>query len=131
MQIGIANLYGASIHVLGISYDEDPSGVKKIQLEADQIVRIIKKAGVKCTEEVVKGDYISKLIFSHAKKIKADLIIAMSDMDKMSISQYISGPFIQQIVNHSPIPVLSIRPKYNPNPIHDAGENVGDWSFWG
>ncbi len=129
--IGIANLYGASIHVLGMSYDKDLSGVKKIQLEADQIVRIINKAGVKCTEEVVKGDYLSKLIFDHAKKIKADLIVAMSDMDKMSISEYISGPFIQQIVNHSPIPVLSIRPKYNPNPVHEVGENVSDWSFWG
>lgn len=128
--IGIAKLYGASIHVLGMSYDTDPSAVKKIQLEADQIVRIIKKAEVNCSEEVVKGDYISKHILDHAKRIKADLIVAMSDMDKMSISEYISGPFIQQVVNHSPIPVLSIRPKYNPNPIHSSGENVGDWSFW-
>ncbi|MGP8215532.1 MAG: universal stress protein [Bacteroidia bacterium] len=129
--IGIANLYGASIHVLGISYDKDPSAVKKIQLEADQIIRIIKKASVNCTEEVIKGDYKEKLILEHANKIKADLIIAMSDLDIIEISEFISGPFIQHLVNHSRIPVLSIRPKYNPNPIHDVGENVGDWSFWG
>lgn len=129
--ISIANLYSASIHVLGISYDTDPSEVKKIQLEADQIIGIIKKAGVNCTEEVIEGDYTETLIFEHAKKTKADLIIAMSDLDKIEISEFVSGPFIQHLVNHSRIPVLSIRPKYNPNPVHDAGENVGDWSFWG
>ncbi len=128
--IGIANLYGASIHVLGISYDKDELEVRKIQSEADQIVNIIRKAGVYCTEEVIKGDYKEKLIFEHANKIKADLIVAMSDLDKIEISQFFSGPFIQHLVNHSRIPVLSIRPKYNPYPIHDAGENVGDWSFW-
>ncbi len=128
--IGVAKLYGASVHILGISYDKNPSAVKKIQLESDQIVRIIEKNGVECTEEVVKGSYMAKLILDHAKEKKVDLIIAMSDLDKMNISEYISGPFIQQIVNHSPIPVLSIRPKYNPNAIHDAGENVSDWSFW-
>jgi nucleotide-binding universal stress UspA family protein len=129
--IDIANLYGASIHVLGISYDTDPSEVKKIQLEADQTISIIKKAGVNCTEEVIEGDYKENLIFEHAKMVKADLIIAMSDLDKMEISEFVSGPFIQHLVNHSNIPVLSIRPKYNPNPVHGTGENVGDWSFWG
>ena len=129
--IDIAKLYGSSIHVLGISYDTDPSAVRKIQLEADQIVEIIQKAGVNCTEEVIGDNYEEKLIFEHAKKVKADLIIAMSDLDTMEISELVSGPFIQHLVNHSQIPILSIRPKYNPHPIHDAGEDAGDWSFWG
>ena len=51
----------------------------------------------------------------------------MSDMDRVSITEYIIGPVVQQIINHSSIPVLSIHPNIN-------SENMvgsGDWSFWG
>jgi nucleotide-binding universal stress UspA family protein len=125
--ISIAKIYGATIHILGISYDKAASAVRKIQLEADQIEKIIAKQEVKCTKEVVTGNYAAKMIFSHAKKKRSDLIVIMSDMDKVSITEYIIGPVVQQIINHSSIPVLSIHPNIN-------SENMvgsGDWSFWG
>jgi nucleotide-binding universal stress UspA family protein len=124
--IGIAKIYGATLHILGVSYDPALAGVKKIPLEAEQIKRIAEKQGVKCTEEVVHGDYVAKLIFNHAKRTKADLIVVMSDLDKMNISEYIIGPVIQQIVNHSKIPVLSIHPIINPETTDNDG---ADWSF--
>jgi len=124
--IGIAKIYGATLHILGVSYDPASAGVKKIPLEAQQIKRIAEKHGVKCTEEVVHGDYVAKLIFNHAKRTKADLIVVMSDLDKMNISEYIIGPVIQQIVNHSKIPVLSIHPIINPETTDNDG---ADWSF--
>ncbi|MGP8214720.1 MAG: universal stress protein [Bacteroidia bacterium] len=124
--IVMAKMYGATIHVLGISYDSSASGIKKLNLEADQIKRIMQKQGIECTTEVVNGDYVAKFIFEHAKKKKADLIVVMSDMDKMGISEYVVGPFIQQIINHSSIPVLSIHPNINYNNL--AGS--GGWSFW-
>jgi nucleotide-binding universal stress UspA family protein len=128
--INIAKIYGAAIHILGISYDPDASALKKIQLETDQIERILEKQGIKHTSEVIEGNYTTKLIFEHAKKKKVDLIVAMSDIDKIGISDFITGPFIQQMINHSPIPVLSIHPLYNPDIVVDALVNADDWSFW-
>lgn len=127
--IGMAKIYGATLHVLGVSYDPASAGVKKMPLEAQQIKRIAEKQGVKCTEEVVHGNYVAKFIFNHAKKVKADLIVMMADLDKMRISQYIVGPVVQQIVNHSKIPVLSIHPIINPNAIEGAPVDEVDWSF--
>lgn len=127
--INMAKIYGATLHILGISYDPVSAGVKKIPLEADQIKRIAEKQGIKCTVEVVKGNYVAKFIFNHAKKVKANLIVLMADLDRMSISEYIAGPVIQQIVNHSTIPVLSIHPIINPSVIEGAPVDQVDWSF--
>lgn len=127
--IGIAKIYGATLHILGVSYDPVSAGVKKIPLEAQQIKNIAEKQGVTCTVEVVKGNYVSKFIFDHAKKKKADLIVIMSDLDRMSISEYIIGPVVQQLVNHSIIPILSIRPIINPSLIEGAPVDQVDWAF--
>jgi len=128
--ISIAKIYNATIHVLGISYDPDETAVKKIQLEADQIVRIAEAAGVKCTEEVVTESYDAKSILAHAREKNADLLILMADLDKLALSQFVMGPVIKQLVNHSPIPVLSIHPAYNLHPVTNAGTSVSDWTFW-
>jgi nucleotide-binding universal stress UspA family protein len=74
----------------------------------------------------VQGNYVTKLIFDNAERLNADLIVVMSDLDKMSISEYITGPVIQQIVNHSKIPVLSIRPIINPEMFSNSDV---DWAF--
>ena len=115
--IKMAEIYGAIIHVLGIDTDDDKASFRKISLEADQIKRLVEEKGVKCQLKVISGDFVSDLLLKYAGEIKADIIIAMSDMDRMRVSEYVVGPVIQQIVNHSPIPILSIRPMFNPNTI--------------
>jgi len=124
--ISIAKIYGATLHILGVSYDPASAKVKKIPLEAQQIKRIAEKQGVNCTEEVVHGNYLANLIFEHAKRVNADLLVVMSDLDKMNISEYIIGPVIQQIVNHSKIPVLTIHPIINSEMFNN---NEVDWAF--
>jgi len=113
--IAMAKLYGATVNILGIYIDS--SALKKLKLEAEQIKGICRKQGVQCTVEVIKGKYVSKLILDYAKKKKADLIVLMADLDKFTISEFIVGPVIQQIVNHSSIPILSIPPLINPKNI--------------
>jgi nucleotide-binding universal stress UspA family protein len=124
--IKFASMYGAILHILGISYDPASPGVNKIAREADQIKFIAEKEGVTCKAETVQGNYVTKLIFDNAERLNADLIVVMSDLDKMSISEYITGPVIQQIVNHSKIPVLSIRPIINPEMFSNSDV---DWAF--
>ncbi|MCW3072870.1 MAG: universal stress protein UspE [Bacteroidetes bacterium] len=115
--IKMAELYGAKIHVLGIDTDEDKNHFKKIELEAAQIKRIIEKHGLTCNVKVKSSPYLADKVLKYAKKKNADLVVIMADLDKMQISEFFMGPFAQQMVNHSPIPVLSIRPAYNPDMI--------------
>lgn len=128
--LALAKLYGATIDILGISFDPAASAMKKIDLEAKQIKSIAEKQGVKANMEVIKSNYVSKRILDYAKEKKDDLIVVMSDLDRMSISEYVIGPVIQQIVNHSHIPVLSIHPTYNPNVKGSEPVDNTDWRFW-
>ncbi len=113
----MAALHKATIHVLGVDTEESKSHIDKIFLEAEQIEKIIEKHKLACKVKIISGEYVADVLLKYAKKVKADLIIAMSDMDKTAISEYFSGPVVQQIVNHSPIPVFSIRPSFNPNTV--------------
>lgn len=115
--IDLALLYNATIHVLGIDTEYTKAHKRKIELEAEQIRKIVEKKGLTCKVKVIESDYLADTLLKHAAAIGADLIISMSDMDRMSIVEYFSGPYAQQLVNHSPIPVLSIRPQFNPNTI--------------
>lgn len=123
--IYMASLYAATLHVVGICYESTASALKKLNIEAKQIQHAAENAGVEYTVDIIKGSFVSKVIFEQTVKKKADLIALTSNLDKQSISEYIIGPVIQQVVNHSYIPVLSIHPVFNPNAV-----SVSSWTFW-
>ncbi len=110
--IFIAKMYGATLHVLGVDTEGSKSNLRKMTLEGEKVKKSIEVSGVKCKLKVVSESYLADSVLKYAKTISADLIIITSDMDKVSVSEYFMGPFAQQIVNHSPIPVLSIRPAF-------------------
>lgn len=130
--IEIAKIYGSTIHILGISYDTSEEGIKKIQLEAAQIEKILQKRKIRNTVSVVNGEYTAKLINSYITVYKADMLVVMADIDKVSLSEYIVGPVLQQLINHSQIPVFSIVPAFNFNTLQTGEESVNavDWKFW-
>lgn len=122
--VSIARLYGATLHVLGIDTEFTKTHKRKIELESKQIQELARKNGVKCNIKVIENAYLADVVLKVAKQKKADLIVIMSDLDRMDIVEYFTGPFAQQIVNHSPIPVLSIRPKINPKVIEPGFINI-------
>ncbi|MGP8215214.1 MAG: universal stress protein [Bacteroidia bacterium] len=130
--IHLAKIYGAVIHVLGFSYDTSEDGIKKIRLEGEQIKHILENRSVENTLEVITGEYEAKVIYDYAKKNNADIIAIMVDLHRMSVSEYIIGPVLQQLINHSQIPVLSIHPRVNYNLLEVDIEpiNAVDWKFW-
>ncbi len=115
--IKMAKIYGARIHVLGIETDNDETQFKKLVKEAEQIKKITEKNGLVCTIEVKTSKYLVEEVLKYAETKEIDLIVVMSDLDRMRISEYFMGPFCQQMVNHSTIPVLSIQPTFNPDTI--------------
>ena len=130
--IYMAKLFDATLHILGTSYDTSDEGVNKIQLEADQIKQILEERNIKNTINVTKGKYDSKLIDIYAERYSADMLIIMADVDKRSITEYIIGPVLEKLINHSEIPVLSIRPAYNAHILESESEPVNSvsWKFW-
>jgi nucleotide-binding universal stress UspA family protein len=111
--IDLARMYNATIHVLAVDTEGGDEHYRKMVLEAEQIEGIVSNSDIKCVTKIVAGAYVADVILSYAKAENADLIISMADLEKMNITEYFTGPFAQQIVNHSPVPVLSIRPRFN------------------
>lgn len=119
--IRMAEIYGAKITVLGVDTDDDSAQFKKLVLEAEQIKNIVEKHGLQCSIKVKSSPYLVEKVLKYAKKKDVDLIVIMADIDRMRISELFMGPFAQQMVNHSTIPVLSIRPTFNPNTVDLGG----------
>lgn len=111
--IVLAKLCGASIHLLGVNEELDEEVHHKLSLEAAQIKKIVESNGLQCTTHLITGGYLAKELLCYAKEIGADLLVVMSDLDRMSLSDFILGPLAQQVVNHSHIPILSIHPTFN------------------
>ncbi len=112
--IKLAKIYGATLNILGIDNERNPDHFRKVRREAEQIKGFADKANVKSTIDVFPSSYMNEFIMGYGEKKKVDLIVIMADINKVGVMQYLTGPVVQQIVNHSPIPVLSIPMHFNP-----------------
>ena len=120
--IQMANIFASHLHVIGLLHSGD-KGEENYKYKMDtimgQIIKLAEKKNVTCTTEIQFVDNRSKKTLSYAKKVKADLIIAMTDQDA-EFSSIVLGNYIHQLTNYSKIPVLSIPPEVNPQLISDA-----------
>lgn len=66
--------------------------------------------GVKARGIVVNG-YAAEEVLSHAEEIGADLII-MGTHGRKGIDRILFGSVAEKVVKSSPIPVMTIRPKF-------------------
>jgi nucleotide-binding universal stress UspA family protein len=117
----LAEMYNSTLYILGIDMEESPEHLHKIELEAKQLEQIAKKYGITCEVTVESSGMVAENILKHAKQVNADLILVMSGIDRMSISEWVMGPFTKQIINHSNIPILSIQPAFNSNTVDLKG----------
>lgn len=121
--IALAKKYSAKIHILGlVDKDTDP---KKLNIKLESVEKAIERAGLTYDRKTVKGKNLAVAALNYSKKVKADLISVLSNHESHLNGIFLDA-FAKQIVNHSRIPVLSIRPKEG---IYDsvslAGSNAG------
>lgn len=103
----IARAYNSRVHITGLLDDDTDESKLKIKLE--QVNRFLHNAGVNSVIEIIKGSNQATMTIKHAKNVKADLIIIMTDQEENLTGRFL-GPYAQQVVNHSWIPVLSVKP---------------------
>lgn len=112
--IKIAALYNSTLNVLGIDDGDTEAHRIKIERETEQIKSIVEEDGVKCVSTVINAPYEVKTVLNHAKAIHADLILTIGDEPRQNITEFFTGSFASQLINHSTIPVLSVHSKFNP-----------------
>lgn len=109
--IDIATLYNSKIHILGLVESTLDSDYVKLQTVLDQVQKAIENAGLTFSRQTVKGAHIAAEALKFGASINADLIIIMTDHES-ALTGLFMGPMAKQIVNHSRIPVLSLKPHY-------------------
>jgi nucleotide-binding universal stress UspA family protein len=108
--IEIASHYGATIHILGLINVDEDINEKKFNIKIDAVETAVKNAKVKYVRKTMKGKNIAVEAMNYSKEINGDLIVIMTDHESDLTGMFLGG-FAKQIVNHSPIPVMSIKPK--------------------
>ncbi|NCA75247.1 MAG: universal stress protein [Alphaproteobacteria bacterium] len=106
----LAKRHNAEICVLKLYTSKLKAIRHNVDLYAAQVTRYFDEEQVKYQVEHVDCESISDATIEYAKKIDANLIGIMTEQETTTVNIFL-GPYAHQIVNHSPIPVLSIHPK--------------------
>lgn len=109
--VSIAKACHAKIHMLGLLDNDDEGEYEKLQIVLDQVQMVIDREEIPFTRHTVKGDNIANEALKYAKSISADLIVILTEEESV-LGKLDLGPLSRHIVNHSPIPVLSMNPHY-------------------
>lgn len=99
----------SELFLLGL-YDQKKDMVEKeISMSINKVKKQLDNDKVIFKSEISQSkDFPAKTI-EMAKRYEADLIILTANLDH-DFKAYFVGPFVQQVVNHSRLPVLSIKP---------------------
>lgn len=105
----LAAKYGSKVHILGLLNSDEEIDMKKINIKLDSVEAVIKKLGVPYVRKLKKGKNLAIEAMEYSDKVKADLIVIMTDHESNLTGMFLGG-FSKQIINHSKVPVMSIKP---------------------
>jgi len=105
----MARLFEAEIYVLSLYTTSIDTIRENINNYSRQILQFMEEENIPCHHETLEADNIARATIEYAEKIQANLISIMTEQETAASNLWL-GPYAQQMVNHSPIPVLSIHP---------------------
>jgi nucleotide-binding universal stress UspA family protein len=110
--IKIARQFNSTIHVISVSPTDDEFIVNRQIRNLNQVEEVIRLQGVNVLSKLLlpeETSNISRMVVGYAKEVDADLIVIMTQQET-DFTDYFIGSTAQQIIYHSRIPVMSVRP---------------------
>jgi len=108
--ISIIRKNNSSLVILGLAENNNPSQLPELTDLINSFKAKVENDKVSFESEIYYGDRLPEKILETARNNNADLIVITAKLDH-TIKDFFIGPYAQQIVNHSKIPVLTIRPR--------------------
>lgn len=105
----LASLFNAEVHVLTLLTTQVEQVRNHVRSYSKQASNYLRKNKVEHTVVEMDVDNLSDAAIEYAQKVDANLISIMTEQEKTATNIFL-GPYAQQMVHHSPIPVLSIHP---------------------
>ena len=106
----LARATGADINILALNSTGLKSMNRVVDANVAKVEKHLEEKGIDFIVDSINSKNIGADIIEHALKIDADLIAIMTDSQDQA-SSIMLGPIAQQLINNSPVPVLSIHPK--------------------
>jgi nucleotide-binding universal stress UspA family protein len=103
----LAKIYGSKVLITGFSDSKNKYDQNRVKQYVKQVEEYLGSMGISYSSSTILEDNFIKEIILHAKKNKADLIAITINHDR-TLDQFLKGPYAQQFVNHSSIPVMSV-----------------------
>jgi len=108
----LAKYFDAEIHILGI-YTSSLDDIRyRIQNYVAQTEIYLKENNIRYRSVFIEAENITDTVLEYATKVEANLIAIMTEQETTTANLWL-GPFAAQMVNHSPIPVLSVHTERN------------------
>lgn len=111
LAIRLANTYNAQLHICGLrSHDHDDADLNaKFRMKMKQVEDYLAERDIRFTATTLFCSNIATATMEFAAEKGADLIVIMNEQET-NTTGFFMGPYAQQVVNHSSIPVVSMRP---------------------
>lgn len=104
----LARYFNSEVHIVGLFTSTLDDIRYRIRNYVAQAEDYFKENNVNYTITYLEADNITETTLNYAKKINANLITITTEQET-ELSNLWLGPYAAQMVNHSPIPVLSIH----------------------
>ena len=118
----VAELFDAEIHLISTSSSKNKRILDRLNAYLNQSSNYLRKRRIAYTTKKIIGENLVSLTTNYATAIDADLIIIMNE--KSGGWNALLGNYAHEMINVSPIPVLSIkaREKHIPTGFRTFGE---------
>lgn len=107
--VEMASHYNAHIYIVGLINFSNEEQKRKFRIKIQQVEEFISKFDVSHESKFIQGDNLAKMTMSIAEEVDADLVVIMTEQEP-SITGFFMGTYASQVVNHSKVPILSVRP---------------------
>jgi len=107
--VELAKEFDAEIHVVDVRSTDRTDIKKKLKRYGDQAMQYVKDHGVKGVRSSKRGSNVADITIAYAVHANADIIAIVSNQRGTPLNMHLSTA-AQQMVNHSPIPILSSHP---------------------
>jgi nucleotide-binding universal stress UspA family protein len=104
----VAEVFGAEIHLITISTSTNKKDTARLNAYQSQSADYIKKHKVSVVSKQLFGEHLSTLAINYATAVNAELIVIGTT--RFTGTNKSLGGYVQEILNYSPVPVLSITP---------------------
>ncbi|MES2515155.1 MAG: universal stress protein [Bacteroidota bacterium] len=121
LTLELAKNFTATVSIVGVlaTNEEKEKGAMEVMLK--QVEDAAKDKGVSYTTKLIENvKNRAVAIVQYCEEVNGDLISIMTDQDA-EVSGFFLGPFSLQVIHHSKVPVICIKPEEHP-------EN-GNWTM--